>query len=43
MNLLQAYRLRKAGFGAAWMLRLGHYLVWHIALGLYVEMVELAH
>lgn len=42
MNFLEAIRLQKAGFGAAWILRMGHYLVWHIALGIYVQWVELA-
>ncbi len=41
MNLLQARFYRKAGFLAALNIRLGHYLLWHIALGLYVEWVEL--
>ncbi len=42
MNLLQAIYFRKAGFLATLTLRLGHYLIWHILLGLYVEYGELA-
>lgn len=42
MNLLQAVYYRRAGFLAALMVRFGHYLLWHILLGLYVEYVELA-
>ncbi|MBC6492747.1 hypothetical protein ACFSQD_17670 [Flavihumibacter stibioxidans] len=40
-NLLQAWFLRKAGFLAALNVRLGHYLVWHVLLGVYVEYFEL--
>ncbi len=42
MNLLQAIFYRKAGFLASISVRLGHYLLWHILLGVYVEFVELA-
>jgi hypothetical protein len=42
MNLLQAIWYKKAGFLASLSLRLGHYLMWHILLGIYVEMVELS-
>lgn len=41
MNFIQAIYFKKAGFIANLSLRLGHYLVWHILLGMYVEMVEL--
>jgi hypothetical protein len=41
MNLLQAVWYKKAGFLAAITLRLGHYLIWHILLGLYVQFFEL--
>lgn len=41
MNFLQAVYFRKAGFLASLFVRLGHYLVWHILLGIYVEYVEL--
>ncbi|ULQ55215.1 hypothetical protein KJS94_11235 [Flavihumibacter rivuli] len=41
MNFLQALYFRKAGFLASLFLRLGHYLVWHILLGIYVEQFEL--
>ncbi len=40
-NLLQAYYFKKAGFISSMMVRLGHYLLWHILLGIYVEYVEL--
>jgi hypothetical protein len=37
MNLWQAYQYRKAGFLSALMIRYGHYLIWHILLGIYIE------
>ena len=37
MNFLQAIWYRKAGFPASLSLRLGHYLIWHILLGIYIE------
>ncbi|HBC78525.1 MAG TPA: hypothetical protein DEO60_06125 [Bacteroidales bacterium] len=37
MNFLQAIWYRKAGFLASLSLRLGHYLIWHILLGIYIE------
>jgi len=37
MNLWQAYQYRKAGFLGALMIRYGHYLIWHIAFGIYIE------
>lgn len=42
MNFLQAIYFKKSGFLASLSLRLGHYLIWHILLGLYVEVFELA-
>lgn len=42
MNYLQAIYYKKAGFIAALTVRLGHYLFWHILLGVYVQYVELA-
>jgi hypothetical protein len=42
MNFLQAVYFKRAGFMATVTLRLGHYLVWHILLGVYVEFIELA-
>jgi hypothetical protein len=42
MNLLQAVYFRKAGFLASLTIRLGHYFLWHILLGIYVEYVELS-
>jgi hypothetical protein len=41
MNFLQAIHYRKAAFLATLSLRLGHYLLWHVLLGVYVENVEL--
>jgi hypothetical protein len=41
MNFLQAWYYKKAGFLASWILRLGHYCIWHILLGIYVEQFEL--
>lgn len=41
MNFIQALYFKKSGFIANLSLRLGHYLVWHILLGVYVELVEL--
>jgi hypothetical protein len=42
MNLLQAVWYKKSGFLASLTLRLGHYLIWHILLGIFVEYFELA-
>jgi hypothetical protein len=42
MNYLQAIYFKKFGFLASLSLRLGHYFLWHIILGLYVQFVELA-
>lgn len=41
MNFIQAYYYKKAGFIASITLRLGHYLFWHILLGIFVQYVEL--
>ncbi|ULQ53608.1 hypothetical protein [Flavihumibacter fluvii] len=41
MNLLQAMYFRNAGFLAAIALRIGHYLLWHILLGMYVQFIEI--
>ncbi|MGV3540765.1 MAG: hypothetical protein ACO1OQ_13205 [Rufibacter sp.] len=41
-NFLQAVYLKKGGFLAMLLIRLSHYLLWHILLGVYVEYVELA-
>lgn len=41
MNALQAFYFTKAGFVASISVRLGHYLLWHILLGIYVQFVEL--
>jgi hypothetical protein len=41
MNYLQAIYYKNAGFIASLTLRLGHYLFWHILLGVYVQYFEL--
>jgi len=41
MNLFQAIWYKKAGFLASLSMRLGHYLIWHIILGIYVEYFEI--
>lgn len=41
MNFIQALFFKKAGFLATLTLRIGHYLFWHILLGIYVQFVEL--
>jgi hypothetical protein len=41
MNYFQALYFKNAGFLASLTLRLGHYLFWHILLGVYVQYVEL--
>lgn len=41
MNFLQAWVYTRSGFLASLTLRLGHYLLWHILLGIYVQYFEL--
>ena len=41
MNYFQAIYFKKAGFLASLSVRLGHYLFWHIILGIYVQYFEL--
>lgn len=41
MNLLQAHYFYKSGFLASLFTRFGHYAVWHILLGIYVQFFEL--
>lgn len=41
MNYLQGIYYKNAGFIATLTLRLGHYLFWHIFLGIYVQYFEL--
>ncbi len=41
MNLLQVVWFKKAGFLASLSIRLGHYLIWHILLGCYIQFFEL--
>ncbi len=41
MNFLQAQVFVRYGFIASLAIRLGHYMFWHILLGVYVEVVEL--
>ncbi len=42
MNFLQAVYYRKSGFLASLAIRLGHYIFWHILLGIYVQYFELS-
>lgn len=42
MNGIQFYFLIRSGFMAQLSVRLGHYLIWHILLGMYVQFIELA-
>jgi len=42
MNGLQFYFLIRSGFMAQLSVRLGHYFIWHILLGIYVQFIELA-
>lgn len=42
MNFIQAIYFKKSGFIATLSLRLGHYLIWHILLGVYVEIFEIS-
>jgi hypothetical protein len=41
MNFLQAIHYKKSGFLASLSVRLGHYIFWHILLGIYVQYFEL--
>lgn len=41
MNMIQAWYYRQSGFLAALTVRLGHYLIFHILLGIYVQYFEL--
>jgi hypothetical protein len=41
MNFFQALSFKNAGFLASLTVRLGHYLFWHILLGIYVQYLEL--
>lgn len=41
MNFIQALYFRKNGFISSLSLRLGHYLLWHIILGIYIQQFEL--
>jgi len=41
MNLFQALLYKKSGFLGSISLRLGHYFLWHILFGTYVEYLEL--
>lgn len=41
MNYFEAINFKNAGFLASLTLRLGHYLFWHILLGIYVQYFEL--
>ncbi|WP_080240479.1 hypothetical protein [Spirosoma rigui] len=39
MNLLQAMLFRRYGFGAGLAVRLGHYALWHVGFGAWVEWI----
>jgi hypothetical protein len=41
MNAMEYFFMVKNGFASGLLVRLGHYLIWHIALGIYVEYFEL--
>lgn len=41
MNFIQALYFRKTGFIGSLSIRLGHYLLWHIILGIYIQQFEL--
>jgi len=41
MNFIQALLFKKTGFISSLSLRLGHYLLWHIILGFYIQQFEL--
>lgn len=41
MNFIQALWYKRSGFLASLFVRLGHYLLWHILLGMYVQYIEL--
>ncbi len=41
MNFIQGWNFGRFGFLSALFVRLGHYLIWHILLGIYVEFFEL--
>lgn len=43
MNAWQYMSYVRYGFAASLLVRLGHYLLWHISLGVYVQFIELAH
>lgn len=42
MNFLQAIFYKRAGFMASLSTRLGHYFLWHILLGIYIQYIQLA-
>jgi hypothetical protein len=42
MNAWQYISYVRYGFAASLLVRLGHYSLWHIALGVYVQFIELA-
>lgn len=42
MNAWQFISYLKYGFAASLAVRLGHYLIWHVLLGVFVEFVELS-
>jgi hypothetical protein len=40
-NLIAFWYYKRAGFFAVLLVRIGHYLLWHIAFGAYIEFVLL--
>lgn len=42
MNYIQAIYIKKYGFLATFSIRLSHYFLWHILLGIYVQFIELS-
>lgn len=41
MNLIQALFFKRYGFSSSLMVRLGHYMIWHILNGIYIQYVVL--
>lgn len=41
MNFIQALYFKKTGFIGSLFLRLGHYMIWHIILGIYIQLFDL--
>lgn len=43
MNFIQAIFFKQYGFASSLMVRLGHYLIWHILNGIYIQYVVIQH